>query len=154
MEDILLVLKIAAAASLVTKSRNSFHFALNSFGRMGCGWRWLRRGHLRRHLRHLVVAATRGPMLVRGVMMRLTRARLEVRLLLGVIPAHRRHVPCLLSRINRLPRLSRCHEHGGLGRLTGLRILMHHHWSTPARARESTMRLRRRMLRISLTGVG
>lgn len=146
---------MAAAGSLATKARNSFHFVLSSFGRMRCGRRWLRGGHLRRHLRHLVVAAARGPMLMRGIMMRLTRARLEVRLLLGVISAYRRHVPCLLSRIHRLSRLSRRHEHGGLGRLTGLGILMHHHWGAPARARESTMRLRRRrMLRIGLTGIG
>lgn len=87
--------------------------------------------------------------------MRLTRTRLEVRLLLGVISAYRRHVSCLLSRIHRLPRLPRRHEHGGLGRLTGLGILMHHHRGTPARARESAMRLRgRRMLRISVAGIG
>lgn len=155
MDDILLVLKMATARSLATKARNSFHFVLSGFGRMRCGRWWYGRGYLRCHLRHLVEAAARGPMLVRGIMRRLTRTRLEMRLLLGVISAYRRHVPCLLSRIHRLPRLPRRHEHGRLGRLTRLGILMHHHWGTPARARESAMRLRwRRMLRVSVTGIG
>lgn len=58
----------------------------------------------------------------------------------------------LLSGIHGLARLPRCHKHNGLWRLTGLGVLVHHHWSTPARAWKPTMGLRgRSMVRIGVT---
>lgn len=46
-------------------------------------------------------------MLVWGIMVGLMRARLEVRLLLGIISSHGRHVTRLLSSVHGLTMLSR-----------------------------------------------
>ena len=106
---------------------------------------------------------------------------MEVRLLLGVVAAYRRHclisvtrsldwlmlkvltMSCLLGGIHwlaglpwvsRLSRLSWSHKHNRLWRLARLGILVHHHWSSSTRAWKPTMGLRGwPMLRINVTRV-
>jgi hypothetical protein len=48
--------------------------------------------------------------------------------------------------------LPRRHEHHRLGRLTGLRVLVHHHRRATAGARVATVRLRRCVLWVGVTG--
>jgi hypothetical protein len=98
---------------------------------------------LRRHLRHLVVTATRCPMLVGWVMVHLVGTGLEMGLLLRVIAADWGHVSRLLRRVYGLAMLPRGHEHHRLGGLTGLRVLVHHHGSTPTGTGIATVRLGR-----------
>jgi hypothetical protein len=94
-------------------------------------------------LRQLVEAATWGAVLMGRVVVDLVRAGLEVWLLLRVVASTGGHVAWLLPSIDWLLVLPRSHIHHVLGRLSRLRVLMHHHRGRTTRAGVSAVRLRR-----------